>query len=333
MPADAHLSDPANASHRGTPPGGNYLTEAQQVRDAAFWQQWAMRALLVLGGTHALAGIVFFFAYNWDDLSPFAKFGILQAGIVVSFIVALFLRLEKTGGQAMLIAASVMTGVLFAVIGQVYQTGADAWQLFVAWTVLIAPWVFISRSSAHWFLWIVLFITAASLYGAQVLIPLDLVHPLKFSTAIALLPLPFLAAREFAVRYGFNWLDGSWSRRTLVAMAMGPLFILAVSFVFDADSALLGFVAFLIAGGGLAYAYSKIWPDFFTLAMLVALASLVAMAIGGRVIFEMFTFRNPGAFTFALLLLGGWCVLVTTVVVRLLNFLKQQLPEGAHHDQ
>ena len=42
-----------------------------------FWRLWAQRALLVLGAAHFLAGVVFFFAYNWEDLGPFARFGLI----------------------------------------------------------------------------------------------------------------------------------------------------------------------------------------------------------------------------------------------------------------
>ena len=48
-----------------------------------------------------------------------------------------------------LIAASVLVGVLLAVIGQVYHTGADAYSLFAAWTLLILPWTLASRSAAR----------------------------------------------------------------------------------------------------------------------------------------------------------------------------------------
>ena len=61
---------------------------------------------------------------------------------------ALLAGLDRAFGQVLLIAGSVLTGVLLAVIGQAYQTGADVFELFVAWAVLILPWVFVSRSAA-----------------------------------------------------------------------------------------------------------------------------------------------------------------------------------------
>jgi uncharacterized membrane protein len=40
------------------------------------------------------------------------------------------------------------------VIGQAYQTGADAWQLFALWAALAVPWALAGRAPPHW--WLVL---------------------------------------------------------------------------------------------------------------------------------------------------------------------------------
>ena len=42
---------------------------------------------------------------------------------------------------------SLLTGALLALSGQVYQTGADTFELFAWWAVLILPWVLVSRFS------------------------------------------------------------------------------------------------------------------------------------------------------------------------------------------
>ena len=96
-----------------------------------------MRALLALGVGQFLAGVVFFFAYNWNDLSDIAKFAVIETALAIALGGALLIGLDRVFGQMLLIAASVLTGVLLAVIGQVYQTGADVFELFAAWAVLI----------------------------------------------------------------------------------------------------------------------------------------------------------------------------------------------------
>ncbi len=309
-----------------------YLRRVQDSRDATYWHRWAMRALLVLGAAHVLAGVVFFFAYNWEDLPPFTKFGILQAGVLTSFAAALLLRLEKPAGQAMLIAASVFTGVLFAVIGQVYQTGADVWELFAAWTLLTLPWALASKSSAHWLLWIILCLTAAGLYGAQVLVAAGSMTQVSLTTLVAVLPLLFLAIREIGLQSGLAWLEGNWFRRSLIVLSMVPLFGVALSFVLSTDSALPGFIVFLVVSAALGYLYLKVWPDFSVLALVVALASLLAMVVGGRVIFEVLEIGDPGTAVLGLLLLGAWCVFLTSAVVRLLNYLHKQLQGAGEYE-
>lgn len=328
----ATLSDVKALRERGELSAVQYLERVQDCRDAAHWHRWALSALLVLGAAHVLAGVVFFFAYNWDDLPPFTKFGILQAGVLTSFAAALLLRLERPAGQAMLIAASVFTGVLFAVIGQVYQTGADVWELFVAWTVLTLPWALASKSSAHWLFWIIICLTAISLYGNQVLIASGRITEVNLTTTVALLPLLFLVIREAAMRNGLTWLEGNWFRRSLIVLSLVPLFGVALSFVFSADSALPGFIAFLLASSMLAYLYMNVWPDFSVLALIVALASLLAMAIGGRLIFEVLEVSSPGTAVVGLLLLGAWCVFLTSAVVKLLKFLHGQLQRISAHE-
>ena len=44
------------------------------------WTVWASRLLLVLGAALILAGIIFFFAANWNSLSSLVKLGGIEAG-------------------------------------------------------------------------------------------------------------------------------------------------------------------------------------------------------------------------------------------------------------
>ena len=51
-----------------------------------------------------------------------------------------------------------------AYYGQTYQTGADPWQLFANWALLIIPWVLIAKFPPLSMLWIVLVNLALTLY-------------------------------------------------------------------------------------------------------------------------------------------------------------------------
>lgn len=295
-------------------------------RDDEFWRQWALRALLVLGAAHFLAGVVFFFAYNWDDLGPFARFGLLQGALVVTLIAALAAGLHRPAGQALLIAASVLTGVLLAVIGQVYQTGADAWELFVAWTVLVFPWVLASRSSIHWFLWGVLTLTAFSTYGGQVLIPLGSIAAGNLTALVGAVATGFLAAYELAVRSGVAWLQERWLRVSLALIGLAILLGPAIGFVLDGNEMALGFALFLIAAASMGYAYARVLQEFAVVAIATGFAALLAMVAGGRLIFEIVgTDGEAGSLVMGLLMLLLWCGFLTASTVRLLNILNRQM--------
>ena len=307
--------------------------ELPKSRDHAYWQLWAMRALLVLGASHLLAGIVFFFAYNWDDLSPFAKFGLLQAGLVVSVVAALRLKIESPAGQALLIAASVFTGVLLAVIGQVYQTGADAYQLFTAWSVLIFPWVIASRSSAHWFLWIVVCLTAFSLYGGQVLLPLGVLADDQLGIAVGIAAIVFLGGYELAVHAGFDWLGDRWLRVTLALIGVGILFVPAMMFVFDWHGISQGIAVFVIVTAALGLVYSRLIPEFAIIAITTGFAAVVAMAIGARAVHEIIGFDDgTTSLITSLIVLVLWCAMLTAATVRLLNAMSARMTTGHSDD-
>ncbi|WP_407279450.1 DUF2157 domain-containing protein [Aromatoleum evansii] len=119
------------------------------------WLAGADHVLAIAGAILLAAGLIFFFAYNWDDLHRFAKLGLALAALAACTGTALTAPPFATVWRAALLAASLATGALLALIGQTYQTGADIWELFVAWAALMTPFVLLARSSASWLLWLV----------------------------------------------------------------------------------------------------------------------------------------------------------------------------------
>lgn len=213
---------------------GQYLDAAYQCRDSEFWIRWAFRALLALGVGHLLAGIVFFFAYNWNSLPAFAKFAILQGGIVVSVLAALILNITRATGQMLLIGAAVLVGTLLAVIGQVYQTGANAYELFTLWALLTTPFVVASRSAAHWLVWLVIAYLAFTLYAHQVLMwPYGELSTETLQILLAVATVAILAIREIAVQMGSEWLGARWTRLVLAFAAITFAFLPAVDYVLE----------------------------------------------------------------------------------------------------
>ena len=54
------------------------LALAGVTPDAARWRRFVDALFLWLGSLLLAAGVIFFFAYNWDALGRFAKFGLVE---------------------------------------------------------------------------------------------------------------------------------------------------------------------------------------------------------------------------------------------------------------
>jgi len=100
--------------------------------------------------------VIVFFAFNWQALHKFTRFGVLALLISALAVFAWRRPDGDAAGRAALFGAQMITGALLAVIGQVYQTGADAWQLFAWWTLLAVPWALAAHAPPHWWLVVVL---------------------------------------------------------------------------------------------------------------------------------------------------------------------------------
>lgn len=135
------------------------------------WLRYVDRFLAALGAVLIVAGIAAFFAWNWADLHRSWKLGLIQAALVGAVALTWRLGLDTTGGRAALGAGAFLIGVLFAVFGQVYQTGADPYGLFLVWAALVLPLALAGRQAGLWLLLQVLLNLTVILYWTQVLHP------------------------------------------------------------------------------------------------------------------------------------------------------------------
>lgn len=136
--------------------------------DKESWQRFLRLFFISLGIGFTTAGIIFFFAYNWVDLHKFIKMGLIEGLIIVSTLVILLSKISLDVKNILLTGTSILVGVLFAVFGQIYQTGANAYDFFLGWTMFITIWVFVSNYAPLWFVFITLINTTLILYSQQV---------------------------------------------------------------------------------------------------------------------------------------------------------------------
>jgi uncharacterized membrane protein len=270
-----------------------YPIAVDAIRDEAFWARWGLRALLALGTGQFLAGVVFFFAYNWNDLSDIAKFAVVEGALAIAALGALAVGLDRMFGQVLLIAASLLTGVLLATIGQVYQTGADVFELFLVWAALVLPWTVISRSAVQWLLWLVIAEAALWLYCEQVPMVVGGMTEDELSVLSGATIALALLVREVAVRVGYLWLGGQWTRLVLLFATILILFWPAAGSVLDVYSAgaqALCIGAFVAVSAVGAFAYWRKLPDFAALVIIIAFADALFICIGVRLIDESIGF-------------------------------------------
>lgn len=112
------------------------------------------RLLLWLGGLALAFAVLFFIAYNWAEMGRWPRFALVQVALVLAAGVAVWGNTRRLIFRVAITAACLLVGVLLALLGQVYQTGADPWQLFFAWAVLTLPWVWVARFDVLWVLWL-----------------------------------------------------------------------------------------------------------------------------------------------------------------------------------
>ncbi len=279
------------------------------------WGVWTSRLLLAIGSALVLCGIVYFFAFNWAKITPLVKLSSLQIGMVACLIGAYLYSLKRMSGQILLLSASVLTGVFMAVFGQIYQTGADAYQLFMMWSLLTLGWTLISNFAPQWIFWLAITNTFLVLWWDQGVLPERDMEYMIY-TYLAVLNGGALALREYFVTdKAKEWLQPRWIRVLLTIAVLLPMLIPIVVWVVEPSrvtpsittSAIIGLV-----GHGLMYAFYRYrMQDMWSLAAIALSVCIIVEAAGLKMLAEMF----DSVEFFMFLLMGGMTLGIFTVAV------------------
>lgn len=256
---------------------------------ALHWWLWARRLLMLLGAAFLLSGIVMFFAFNWSALGKFEKLGLVELGLALSLGGAYVKGLARLSGKLLLFAASVLVGVFLAVFGQIYQTGADAWELFAGWCALILPWVLLSRLAGLWLFWLLLLELGFGLWWNQTLVGEQFDDSLLLLCLLGLINALGLVVREGIQSPTRPWAGVGWPRPLLLLACLSFLFPGAAMAVLDktpAQEAVLTLLVLLGVSGAVGGYYIYRRPSLSMLS-LVALALLGLVELGlGRIWFD-----------------------------------------------
>ena len=266
-------------------------------------QEWAVfwrHVLTLCGGLFVANGIVFFFAWNWADMHHYTKFALIQGIVIACGLLALWRGLDTLAGRMALLSAGIVMGPLLAVYGQAYQTGADLWELFRVWTLLLIPLACAGRQAGLWFLtWLV-----GTLWGVLYLGRLNIFNALFIAQYPEFLLAQVLclvswegAARRWSATQ--PWLVSRWLPRLVLFCALGSLTFSVCDLIFSIQDGYgfrhsyktlflpmspTNFVIYIVSMAGGWFWYRKKNPDLFMLGcgVLSANAVLVAFLIRAR---------------------------------------------------
>jgi uncharacterized membrane protein len=249
----------------------------------AGWERFLNILLLVLGAGFSISGVFFFFAFNWADMHRFFKLGLLEFAMLVAVGLAFWRGLDRLSGKIALGAAGLIIGALLAVYGQIYQTGADSYELFLGWALLITGWVLISKFIPLWFVWVILFDLSLVFYWIQIVGNQNSMLYLW----VFLLNGSAILVWEVIHARGIDWLKSRWAPRLLSLLVFVSLVIPTIILIFSSEigleqDPLLFLMLFLFIGTSAAvlYVYSQKILDLFMLticafSLIIAFNSLV----------------------------------------------------------
>lgn len=275
-----HIDEWASAGRLRAEDVRQALSMAGVTPGPAEWRAFARMALLWIGVLLMAAGVIFFFASNWQAMSRVAKFGLAEGLLVLAIGACILLGLERTAGKSALLAGALLTGALLALVGQTYQTGADTFELFAYWALLILPWVLAGRFGPLWMFWIFLLNTAAVMYFQAgrwgILGPLFGMHGVVWF--LLGINLAAQLAWELAMARGVAWLE-RWGARVLGLAAGGAATYIGVMAVVEfREISAWAFPAYVAWAGAVFWHYRWRVFDVFMLSGLV-LSGIVVAAV------------------------------------------------------
>ena len=247
---------------------GAELLDKHVRPDRLEWQRFLEIVFLTMGVGFLVIGIVFFFAYNWEDLHKFLKFGIAELLVAGATAAALIVRSKVWVRNVILAGASLLVGVLFAVFGQVYQTGANAYDFFLIWTIFIFLWTIVSGSSLQWLIFLSLLQVTYFLYLEQVAHDWDgmqiCTHYLLFNTVA-------IAAFKFAKRYFSEWHFSGYLEVILSLVAFLPSTVAIMGGLHGkAEESFIVLMLCALLCYGLAFYYGFMAKKLYYLALIPA---------------------------------------------------------------
>ena len=260
-------------------------TSPGQPRQLARHMRWGLALVAAL---LMASGLIFWIAANWQEQSRMFKLGLIESALALSLIAALCSPRARLAG---LLCAHLVLGGLLAFVGQTYQTGADAWQLFAAWAALSLIWTLIARSDVLWVLWVLVaatgLVTWAGKLGLEAMLSSALDNRWNAVLWLALALVPWLVSRCAWLRLpqGMGW----WSHRLALGLALSAWTAMGLRELMEHEYQGIGF--FLLMGvlvaATLFISLKGPVQDFASLCMAALAANVLLLAALLRMIADI----------------------------------------------
>lgn len=118
------------------------LIRNNQFSPLLFCNVEVLRYLKILGLALITVSLLYLMAANWWMLPKFVQLFIPQILLLGSALLSVRFTAREKLRQSLDTVSGLMLGLSLAVIGQIYQTGADSYQLFLLWALLLLPWLY-----------------------------------------------------------------------------------------------------------------------------------------------------------------------------------------------
>lgn len=102
-------------------------------------------AIAALGG-----GLIFFVAFNWHALGRLPRLLLVALPLLPILLLTSHPGRTAPTREGSLLLAALNLGALLALMGQTYQSGADPYELFALWALLLLPLAWLGRSPTLW---------------------------------------------------------------------------------------------------------------------------------------------------------------------------------------
>ena len=252
------------------------------------WLLWLSRLLMFIGTTLILAGIIYFFSFNWDQITSVAKLLIVESMIIVTIVCAFIFSLKEVKGQLFLFAASLFVGLFFVVLGQVYTSDSPVFLLFLYWSILIIGWTLISNFSPQWFLLIFLVNIFLITWWNQWVSPSNDIEFMIYTFLMIFNGLILSLREYFASDEKMKWLRFRWIRILLTFLILPIMLIPILTLITSVTEATFSVILSAVLGifGHIIfyYVYRYKFKDLLVLATLAFSLCIVIQVFG----FEFF---------------------------------------------